>query len=155
MYSIDLNPYAPPAELDSVIEPFRNRIERLVSLILSIVGSVLAITITVSSIFLYFGHTSATAWWRLGNDGGLFGILAFAICASLLMALISKPFKANRNAEHIVFSKGLLLIAIFAMGARLLTEPEAAWSPHWPSYLQTFAAASAMGMLFRQMRRRV
>ena len=136
MYSIDPNPYAPPAELGAALEPLSIRIEKAISLTFSVVGSAISLSISVSSAFLYCGHSTATAWWRLGNDGGLFGILAFAICAALLMALISRPFNTEVRAKQVVFCKGLLLIAIFAMGARLLTEPDAAWTPHWPSYLQ-------------------
>lgn len=153
MYAGQLNPYQSPTDVEFGRDSLSNRFENFISLSVSILGCIMATLATVASALKFYSEFWDADWLRFDIDaGGVLGILTFAIAAWLLMGLAGGIHR-NVQLGNVTYCKSLILIAIIAMSARLVSEPSAAWTPLWPSYALTFTAAIAMMMVLITVRR--
>jgi len=147
-----VNPYAPPLDADDLPAP---NWEEHLSAGITMLGVLLATAATAGAGFKLANERTYFDWRQLntflGNGSGVFGILAFAVAAWILLGLMSSMGTRIRS-ECEPFSKGLVLLAIVAMCARLVIEPVFQWTPELPSYCLTFAAAIAMLMVLKRVR---
>lgn len=142
------NPYAAPALADE--QQPDGRLERATSLALTLIGFTLSTVASIGALLKLSFAVRPVEWWEpqfiQGVTSSNLGIGAFAVASWLLLALMSNV-DAFTDRSRVVFSKALILIAIVAMLARLVSEPADLWTPSLPSYLLTFAAAVAMTMV--------
>lgn len=147
-----LNPYSSPTFCD---EAKLSAGQQTLSSAITMTGLLLATCVSVGVInkllddAACFGTTFLQQFVQ--QTSGVVGVFAFALAAWTLLGLMSSV-GTQFHAECEPFSKALVLIAIVSMFARMLYEPIYQWTPLWPSYGLTFAAAVAMGWVFRRVR---
>lgn len=147
----DMNPYLSPID----VVPACDSIDRFISNSVSIAGMLLAFVASVGAMVRCTVEFNSMVIWQ-GNSlstgsCGVLAIAALAIASWLLLALLSSIARFVPR-EYITFSKSMLLIACVAMIVRLISEPSAAWTPAWPSYLLTFAGTTALAMVSFRIR---
>ena len=147
-----LNPYEPPTELDPRLGAHPLTV---VGWIVTVIGFLLAATASVGAGLRMHQQLQIFDWWNVeflqGTGSSLLGIGAFAISSWLLLGLLCRR-EHNTDGEGALFNRGLILIAIVSMLVRLITECASVWTPFVSSWLLTFSAGTAMGMVLYRVR---
>lgn len=150
-----INPYQPPADIELLPNAISG-IERLISTTVTVIGFALAILASLGSLIRCLQELDSFQAWQSNNllagGEGLLAIFALAVATWLLLGLIGSIGRFV-SRENTTFSKGLILIAIVAMFARLVTDPASAWTPHWPTYALTFTGVTALAMVLYRVKK--
>jgi len=152
------NPYESPQSWpDAKAAP---SIQQRVSLLLTFTGFLLSLAASIGSLARVASQLvdesmpvirPTDVLFEILTGGTMLGLVAFSAACWMLFGLMCN---LDRLVEPrgILFTKGLVLIAIVAMIGRCTSEPVAGWKPLLPSYLLTFAAIVAMAMVLYRHR---
>lgn len=153
-----VNPYATPTTCADVQK--RPHIEQRLSMLLTLTGFLLSLGASVGSLVRVANQLVSESRPTLQptdvlleilTGGTMLGLLAFSAACWMLFGLMCNLDRLIKP-RGILFTKGLVLIAIVAMIGRCTSEPTAGWKPLLPSYLLTFAAIVAMTMVLYRHR---
>lgn len=93
---------------------------------------------------------------RIADIAPLIGLGVFAATACMLLLLLvrseGQKWLGQATAD-LRFSQLFIVVAVMAMLARVVSEPDTIWTPQWQSYSLTLSAATAMGMVWLRFRR--
>ena len=151
--SSPINPYANSSVVLTPIPPASQWSSITATLLGLLLGS-LATTGAVLRLWQVVAQEPPRHWQAMGSKisqaAPLVGLAIFAITACVLLMLLVSA--VSLNAADLRLCQCFILIATVAMLLRTISEPNEAWTPHWPAYGLTISAAIAMGMVLRRCR---
>jgi len=146
------NPYANSSVLLTPIPPA----SQWSSIAVTLVGLLLGSLATIGAMYRLWlviqdepGHWQ-TVGSQITEGAPLVGLATFAVTACILLMMLVSA--ASFKAGDLRICQGFIVLATVAMLMRTISEPNEAWTPHWPAYGLTISAAIAMGMVLRRFR---